>query len=234
MRRIHAAPPPSSHSAGRSAHATFAELSSDPAIRRALWTEQAGRCAHCERILRDPAHPDHRTRIEHFHPQSASAWTSDCSRCSGATGNQDAPTRWTNLLLCCDGNEGAGSDFTCDKSKSDKDICGDFRNPKTWSHDRLLVVDRDGRIRPGSGLPPRAGKVADEVLKLNAKRLVIIRRKIIGARTREINKIRAKNHGLTDNMRDKRISRLHTEASTAEYASALLTVADHLLRKDTT
>jgi len=231
MRRIHAAAPPPSHSTRRAAKAEFDELSSDPAIRRALWDEQSGRCAYCERTLRDPARPDHQTRIEHFHPQSGRVWTADCSLCSGAIDNHDASTRWTNLLLCCDGHQVAGSDFTCDKSKAATDICADFRNPKLWTHEQVVVVDRGGRALPGTGLPTGAEAVVDVVLNLNARHLVAARKAVIAAQLRELGRMRAINGGLTVKQRAKFAARLRAEAETAEFASALLTVADVLLRK---
>jgi uncharacterized protein (TIGR02646 family) len=231
MRRIHAATPPPSHSTHRASNAAFDELSSDPAVRRALWNEQGGRCAYCERTLRDPARHDHQTRIEHFHPQSGRVWTADCSLCSGAVGNHDAPTKWTNLLLCCDGNQVAGSEFTCDKSKAATDICAEFRNPKIWTHEQVVVVDRDGRARPSSGLPAGAEAVVDAVLNLNAKHLVAARRAVIGARLRKLERMRSTHHGLTAQQREKLAAGLRVEASTAEFASALLTVADGLLRR---
>lgn len=226
MRRIESAPPPASHRTYRALNAAFAELSSDPAIRRALWNEQGGRCAYCERRLRNPGHPDHRTRIEHFHPQSAPAWSADCAICSGAEDNGDAPTQWRNLLLCCDGNEHSHREFTCDKSKADTDICGRFRNPKTWTRGQVAVVDRGGRARPGAGLPAGAPAVVDHVLNLNAEHLVGARKSLIAAYQRKLGR-----KGLTAAQREQCAARLRREASTAEYGSTLLMLADRLLCK---
>ncbi|GAB2558817.1 HNH endonuclease family protein [Nocardia heshunensis] len=231
MRRIAAATTPSNHRALRAARAPFAELSSDPTIRRALWEEQGGHCAYCERTLRDPDRPDHQTRIEHFHPQSASLWTETCATCSGAGDNRDAPTRWTNLLLCCDGNQQAGKDFTCDKSKANSHICADFRNPKTWSQPQVVVIDRDGRARPAPGLPHGAVAVIDNVLRLNTNHLIAARKRAMSAYLREIHASKTKHHGLSDARREQFAARFRDVAATVEYGSVLLMLADHLARK---
>jgi hypothetical protein len=127
----------------------------------------------------------------------------------------------------------AGSDFTCDKSKAATDICADFRNPKLWTHEQVVVVDRGGRALPGSGLPTGAEAVVDAVLNLNAKHLVAARKAVIGARLRKLERMKAINSGLTARQRAKFAAELREEAETAEFASALLTVADVLLRNIT-
>jgi hypothetical protein len=56
---------------------------------------------------------------------------------------------------------------------------------------------------------------------------------VIGARLRQLKRMKAINRGLTDKQRAKFAAELHEEAETAEFASALLTVADVLLRNIT-
>lgn len=233
MRRIVAETTPPSHRTLRAARAPFAALSSDSAIRRALWKEQGGHCAYCERTLRDPDRPDHRTRIAHFHPQSATQWTDTCEACSGANDNQDAPTKWTNLLLCCDGNQqaGKGFTFTCDKSKADTRICTDFRNPKTWSQPQLVVISRDGQAHPAPGLPEGAVAVVDDVLKLNADHLIAARTLAMSAYLRRIQDSRARHHGLSDSRREQFAARLRDDAAAVEYGSVLLMLAERLVQK---
>lgn len=230
MRRIAPKTPPASHATYRANGAIFSEMSADPAIRRALWDEQQGRCAYCERVLRDPSRPDHLTRIEHFHPQSESSWGSDCGQCTGAEGRADAPTKWTNLLLCCDGSETAGYDFTCDKSKADRHVCTEFRNPKGWYSDLLVCIERSGKAVPAAGLPSGADSVIDTVLNLNANHLVDVRRRIIATRAREIRQLKARSQGLTDSQRTTIATRLRVEAETAEYPSVLLMLANWVTR----
>jgi uncharacterized protein (TIGR02646 family) len=216
----------------RAARAAFSELSSEPSIRRALWEQQGRRCAYCERLLRDPSRDDHQTRIEHFHPQSSAQWNTDCKRASGAGTKAKAPTTWSNLLLCCDGNESVGKPFTCDKSKDDIEICADFRNPKLWSGhpDRLVNIDREGRAEPVVGLPARASHVVDDVLNLNAEHVVEARQRVATPRRQELKKWKARHQGLDDQQRAVLVERWRTRAETSPYGTALLSLADWLER----
>ncbi|MGW5922832.1 hypothetical protein ACWFPY_27915 [Nocardia fluminea] len=230
MRRIKPQKPPNSYVTYRAKGAGFSEMSADPAIRRALWDEQRGRCAYCERVLRDPSRPDHLTRIEHFHPQRGSSWGSDCGACTGAGSSSDAQTKWTNLLLCCDGSESAGANFTCDKSKNNRHVCEDFRNPKLWHSESLVCIERSGKALPATGLPSDADRVVNAALNLNARHLVDVRREIISARAREINKLKARNRGLNIAQRTLIATNLRKEAETAEYPSVLLMLANWVIR----
>lgn len=229
MRRIVPARPPV-YARLRSARATFPEYSSNSEIRRALWEEQRGRCAYCERRLRDPARPDHNTRIEHFHPQSLSQWERDCTLCTRAASGDDAPTVWTNLLLCCDGAEQAGSDFTCDKAKADQHICTRFRNPKTWTAERLVEVDRSGRVSAAAGMPAGAAAVIDATLNLNADHLVEVRKHIAAELYKRFLAEKVNRHGLTPGHRAKIAAAWRKRAETAEYSTVYLSLADRVER----
>ena len=212
----------------RAQGATFETISSDPTVRRALWEQQGQRCAYCERKLRDPARADHRTRIEHFHPQSSSTWNSDCKRMSGTPSRAKAPTTWSNLLLCCDGNEMAKTDFTCDKSKRNAEICGSFRNPKSWTGDRLVNIDRSGRARPVQGLPADAISVIDVDLNLNANHLIAARKLVQSAHLRYLQTQKSRHNGLTASQRSQIASQFRARALLSEYGSTILSLADEL------
>ncbi|WP_169811521.1 hypothetical protein [Nocardia harenae] len=69
----------------------------------------------------------------------------------------------------------------------------------------------------------------DTVLRLNAGRLVAARNSIIAAEARRLAKTKAKERGLTPRRRAQLAAELRARAETAEYGSALLTMADHLL-----
>lgn len=229
MRKLPQVAPPASLTTLRAQGATYDMVRSDSSLRRALWEQQGGRCAYCERGLRDPSRDDHHTKIEHFHPQSSSKWDSDCRSCSGAANHAKTTTTWRNLLLCCDGNESAGQDFTCDTSKADIDICSDFRNPKHWTQgDRLVDIDRSGFAKPRPGLPNAATTVIDDVLNLNAKALVEARMRVLSARRKAINQQRRLNHGRVANLDAQMAARLRRDAANSEYGSTLLSLADEL------
>lgn len=228
MRRITSLAPPAQYVSLVATASDFSQLSSEQNIRLALWQQQKGRCAYCERVLRDPSRSDHRTRIEHFHPQSGSAWSSDCAFCSGARSQAAARTAWTNLLLCCDGNEAAGSDFTCDKSKANMDVCDKFRNPKVWHASRLVDIDRNGFASPVTGLPVGAADVIHLTLRLNADHLIAARLSVIAAYTRMIKKEKDKHHNLTPSRRTELAAKLRVKADDSEYATTWLSLADRL------
>jgi uncharacterized protein (TIGR02646 family) len=210
------------------ASAAFSNVSSSSAIRQALWDRQRGRCAYCERALRAPSRDDHRTRIEHFHPHKGKAWSADCARQSGVSTAEQAAVAWSNLLLCCDGNEHAGRDFTCDKLKHDTDICSNFVNPQRWTAGALVEVGSDGRVTARSGLPSRANHVIDMVLNLNAVELVKARKAVLAARRREIQKVKTKHQGLSLRRRLEMADRLREDAKRSEYGAVLISIAERL------
>ncbi|WP_144753253.1 hypothetical protein [Curtobacterium pusillum] len=228
MRKIEAHAEPAAMLTLRRQGATFGELTSESSIRRTLWEQQGRRCAYCERSLADPATPGHNTRIEHFHPQNGSDWTADCERGSHASADDQAPVAWGNLLLCCDGNERAGRDFTCDKAKGNLDVCGRFRNPRDWTVGRLVNVAPDGRVAPLSGLPDGADGVLGRVLNLNADHLVVARKVVLAALKREISARAARRHGLSPQQRSAMADNLRRDAGIREFGACYLAVAARL------
>ncbi|QDG64429.1 hypothetical protein [Pseudarthrobacter sp. NIBRBAC000502771] len=228
MKKIVSVPPPPIFAYYRAQRVEYSGLSSDSEIRKALWLEQGGRCGYCERRLADPSQPGHGTRIEHFHPQSSKSWESDCGHCSGAPDNNAAPTTWSNMLLCCNGNENVGGAYTCDKSKADQDICAKFRNPKRWHQEMLVIIDSNGNAIPATGLPVDAQDVIDKVLNLNADHLVTVRKEIISARRKLVKKVESKHRGLTTKMRLDMATAIREYADDREYTSTLLSFANRL------
>jgi len=208
--------------------ATYGDMASESSIRRTLWEQQGRRCAYCERALPDPAIPGHNTRIEHFHPQNGGDWTGDCERGSHASADGRAPVTWGNLLLCCDGNERAGRNFTCDKAKGNLDICAQFRNPRDWAVDRLVNVERDGRVVPLPGLPDGADVVLEHVLNLNADHLVVARKVVLAALKRAVSGRAARHHGLSPQQRSAIAENLRRDAETREFGACFLAVAASL------
>jgi len=96
-------------------------------LRRALAEEQGYLCAYCMQRL-NPENGD--TKIEHFHPQ------------------KEFPTEqldYTNLLLCCNGNEGDRfANQHCDTKKKNAEI---KHNPASFpSIEQTFCYERDGRI----------------------------------------------------------------------------------------
>lgn len=228
MRQILPITPPQKYVQLLAAKAAYSQLSSEPAIRQALWDQQGGYCAYCERKLRPPTALNHQSRIEHFHPQNGTIWTTDCRLCSNAQNDDEAPTSWLNLLLCCDGNEHLGRQFTCDKLKDNTDICSHFRNPKQWKGANLVSIDREGRAVAVDGLPMGAENVVDKVFNLNADHLIKVRKNIINAWRREVVNIKKKNNGLSPQEISRLADRIRKNASDREYPSTQLSVADQL------
>lgn len=157
---------------------SYKELdSADSGVREALFAEQNGLCAYCERTLvlrREGKTLNHKTQIEHYHPRNPdpkTPWTSDCTRSSGARSQTPANLTWKNLLLVC-----PKSAPTCDTPKDNIDICSDFINPKGAPYATLLECASTGVVRPLGFLPPTAGEVIEKVLCLNHPSLVEARR----------------------------------------------------------
>jgi uncharacterized protein (TIGR02646 family) len=234
MIKITAAAPPLIFGFYRANGATYAELASDDALRKALFDEQGGLCAYCERKLAYVLGGPHSTRIEHFHPQNpAAASTLDaqaCRRASGAPRLVDSDTTWANLLLCCDGQEAQGSSFRhCDVTKRDTDICVAFRNPKTFQGPRLLEVLPNGTIVPMRGMPGGAAHVVDEVLMLNRKSLTTVRRLLHQALIRVIaSEKRRPPFGMTVARRNALRATLEARARDEAHPSVALSVAQRL------
>jgi len=217
----------------RAARASYAQLSNDRDVRRALYAEQKHVCAYCERPLAKIHEADHRTRIEHFHPQSdIVGQTPACVSQSGASDLSLAPTQWSNMLLCCDGNERAGRDYTCDKAKGSADICATFRNPKSVpaGQELLVTIERDGRALAALGMPPGAQQVIDGVLGLNNPHLVRARRERVRTIKAELFEQQRKHHGLSAGQKVAAAQRLRAQAAQPNfaYATVNLTIARQL------
>ena len=231
MIKITAAAPPPIFGFYRANKATYAQLASDDALRKALFDEQGGLCAYCERKLAYAPNGPHSTRIEHFHPQNPAAASAldvqACRSASGAPQLADSDTTWTNLLLCCNGQETQGSSFQhCDVTKRDTDICVAFRNPKTFPAPRLLEVLPNGRIVPLPGMPRGAARVADEVLMLNRKSLTTVRRQLYRALINVIAREKGRPpFGMTVARRKALRATLEAHARDAAHPSVALSVA---------
>ncbi|GAA4266191.1 hypothetical protein GCM10022256_18030 [Frondihabitans peucedani] len=229
MQRIVQAPPPPRLTTLRNQNATFDEVKADGILRWVLFEQQRGRCAYCERPLRRPDHIEHKTKIEHFHPQNSDHWNEACQQESGASDDFKAPTTWSNLLLCCDGNESVTLAKTCDTSKSNTDICSEFRNPRAWHSILLVHISRDGRALPDPALPDGAIGIVNNVLNLNEKELVAARRQIGLALKNEIlAKSGRKPYGLSPSKRANIIARLRERGLSQPYGSTYLSVAELL------
>ncbi|GAA4657762.1 hypothetical protein [Arthrobacter cryoconiti] len=109
-------------------------------------------------------------------------------------------------------------------------MCTEFRNPKTWGSGNLIVIDRAGIALPANGLPTDAEKVINEVLNLNAKHLVDVRKTILRAWRKEILQKSGRQKGLSGTARSQITLRIRTQASKSEYPSTLLSLADTLAR----
>ena len=161
-------------------------------LRQALYDAQFGECAYCCAPLNpDEVIIDRRagtrtvnkgnTRIEHFHPRAKRVVDKlACSSESGVPINGDPQVAWSNLLLCCAGDELNKPPSHCDASKQETDICGPFKNPSlvATGHDLLVTMRADGylAVRPEvfvncAGGHPAAQRVVDEVLNLNSTQL---------------------------------------------------------------
>lgn len=224
MRRINATPAPRKFTELRAAGAPYEQFSSERTVRQTLWEQQGGRCAYCERTIRRWDHADHRTRIEHFHPQHGLIWSPSCALRSGAQNHESSATTWSNMLLCCNGQEHLDDTdrHRCDKRKDNKDICEHFRNPRDWSGDRLLNVKRSGRVEVVPGLPTGAQEVVDAVLNLNDPDLVETRKGLWSSLEKKL----APGYRGSRSERAAIAADLRHQAETAEFAATYLSLAD--------
>lgn len=231
MIRIIAATPPPGFAFHRANRSTYDDLSGDPAIRQALFEEQHGLCAYCEQRLVYTSGGEHRTRIEHFHPQHPKDGTAisaqDCRTRSGASQLDDSDTTWKNLVLCCHGEEGRAEHYRhCDVTKSATDICSTFRNPKTYAGPRLLRVEGGGNVVPLPGLPVGAADVVDDILMLNGPSLLKVRQRLFSAQMKLIaREKRQPLYGLTPARRKALRAHLETQAIDDHHPSVALSVA---------
>lgn len=227
MRGIQAGAPPVAFVRERADRVGYDDLHSKADARNALWAEQRGLCAYCERLLGKQDLTSHRTKIEHFHPQNKTTGGSECTRNSGDSDLETSPTSWTNMLLCCDGTSGAAGITTCDTSKHGTDICAEFRNPKTWPGGQaMLLVSRDGTVSAGPGLPTSADEVINEVLNLNAAHLVKLRRHRLTAWRSEYAERKRRFQGLNTKQKQQFAQKIRDAAATSDVPTTLLSLAD--------
>lgn len=199
-------------------------------LRQRLFDEQNGRCAYCERTLRLE-----RTKLEHFHPQSASV-ASVTPACHARTNEPDlsrADVSIKNMLLCCPGDETIGRHgaTTCDTRKGDEHICERIHSPKHLpaSAASIIRVDQSGvavpEVFPGSA--EDAIEVIDVVLNLNSDRLRTHRRQVFGETLIAFRRALERNRGRRPaaSLRQDAAAKLRDRAEVEPFASTLESVA---------
>jgi uncharacterized protein (TIGR02646 family) len=207
---------------------TYEALAEVKSVRSALANEQAGRCCYCEArlVIRDAYH---NTKIEHFHPRHNEVADANCARQSGASSKTTARVSWQNVLLSCDGGRNFGSS-TCDDSKAGTDVCGVLRNPKAASGlDTLVTVLENGRVIPRDAVDmSRAQLYLDDVLHLNDRHLVEVRRRIMLTLLKGVRAEKARRRGLSAALKGRIADGLRRDAEANEYASVYLSLASRL------
>lgn len=188
------------------------------AVREALWDEQCGKCAYCERRLNSG---DSAVKIEHFHPRSAEFSGSRCESETEAKNREKSVLAWQNLLLVCSGRASSGRQPTCDTAKADAHICEEVHNPKRKDLPPTQVAcDYTGWISLiGSG----SSHVIDDVLNLNDEQLCSARKNLWSELMEAVGK--ALSGGSS---RAKLGRKLREEAKTKDYGSVYLTLAERL------
>ncbi|OFT28094.1 hypothetical protein HMPREF3170_10505 [Corynebacterium sp. HMSC08D02] len=179
-------------------------------LRAFLLNRQGHRCAYCERRINDKRRTSKKSqadtrraptnKIEHFHPQSSVTASDECRAAAGCNELHESSLELTNLLAVCAGQ----TDFAgvvsrhCDTSKANTDICAQLKNPNTAEQrdpsapelGSLVVVERDGTVRPNPAYFPgeeemkAAQDVLNDVLNLNAIWLKEARAKLYALLTR--------------------------------------------------
>lgn len=221
-------PPPVAFVEAVAAGATYKALPSNAkdALRDRLKEDQGGRCAYCERHLRE----DHKTVLEHFHPQNMTGkGGSDCQLRVGSTDLSRSDVELGNLLLSCDGHKNDGGDLTCDASKSGSHICSDSFNPLNQTTPTLISVGRNGKasVMHYPGDQTAAQHVIDTVLNLNQRHLVGNRKEYYVSWLRRFQEIKAQDKGKTParELRARFASKVRDTACTEVYPSTLESVA---------
>jgi len=150
---------------------------------------------------------------------------------SGSSSLDDSDTTWTNLVLCCNGEDGKAESYRhCDVTKGATDICATFRNPKTYAAPRLLDVQGGGRVVPVPGMPAGAEGVVEDVLRLNRASLVRVRGRLFSALIHEIAREKKRlPYGLTPARRKTLKAQLKRRAISGHHPSVALSVAEHHL-----
>jgi uncharacterized protein (TIGR02646 family) len=224
--RIAAQGPPPTFATHLATESSFGQIKSLPEVRGKLYDEQNGRCAYCERRLRDASGASG-TRIEHFHPQHGARQQEPdaCLQAAGASTLEQAAVSWTNLLLCC-GGTGWGTD-TCDVRKGSEDICGVLKNPKTIpaSLPSLIHVGPTGSALPYATNDAGAQQVIDTVLALNTPFLASKRAEVYSEWLRLFQRARHRGRGLGASERAKLVGEMQSAARSNEFGSTILSVA---------
>lgn len=210
--------------------AKFTGLSSEAKadIRNHLLSEQKNRCAYCERHLRE----DHKTVIEHFHPQNNNGnGGKNCEREIGGGRLSRSDVESGNLLISCDGHkQNQKSKLTCDAQKGGDDICDRFHNPKHQKYSRTLVsVDLSGQIHAERfpSTKEDAQDVIDNILNLNDDYLCKSRKQQTNAwrnQWKAFVNSNSKKSSMAD-LRKKFADNIRKYAETAEYPSTLESIA---------
>ena len=146
-------------------NATFADMDTEvkDALRQALFDEQFGVCAYCQRKLKIT-----KTKIEHHCEQSI---------CNGQNDTQDRRLDYTNLLLVCPGKSGENDDLHCDTHKAALDETKGLPmqiNPTIRNHILTISYSTNGLIRSSNKL---YNNELNEILNLNINYLKKIRKR---------------------------------------------------------
>lgn len=199
-------------------------------LRKRLFDEQNGRCAYCERKL-----TLENTKIEHFHPQSASV-ASIAPACHARTDEQDlsrADVSIKNMLLCCLGVETVGrrGATTCDTHKGDEHICERIHSPKHLPASVVSIVriEQSGRAVPEvfPASAEKAVEVIDSILNLNSDRLRTHRRQVFGETLLAFRGALERNRGRRPaaSLRHDAAAKLRDRAKVEPFASTLESAA---------
>lgn len=136
-------------------NATYGDMDGEikDGLRKALFDEQLGVCAYCQKKLNIA-----KTKIEHHCEQSI---------CNGKNNTQDRRLDYTNLLLVCPGKGGEDNDLHCDTSKAEDDkrkFLPMQINPIMRNHILTISYTTNGRIRSTNQL---YNSELNEILNLN-------------------------------------------------------------------
>jgi len=141
-------------------------------LRKALFDEQFGVCAYCQRKL--PAENGQpkslKTKIEHHCEQTI---------CNGENGTTDRRLDYSNLLLVCTGKNGQPFELHCDSKKAeinqkDTDLLPMHLNPLKSSHVNKMDYKSSGTI---TSKQEKHEKELNSILNINANFLKELRRK---------------------------------------------------------
>ncbi len=146
-------------------NATFEDMDTavKDVLRQALFDEQSGICAYCQRKLKVT-----KTKIEHHCEQSI---------CNGENGAEDKRLDYANLLLVCLGKGGENDDLHCDTYKATLNQAKGLPmqiNPIIRNHMLTITYSTNGRIRSTNEL---YNKELNDILKLNIDYLKDMRKK---------------------------------------------------------